>query len=267
MSEWDEKYRDLENQKRKSNTLNYIGGIISIVGIIAFFYFLNGFDVSTRPVEIRWEALIITLILLPPGLYILKRGKAKKLKTTEQNFLIFWKAYKMLEKFREREEEEDMNNAKDSIKEIKNLFSVWFTERAPKSISSLTNPIVDNLNEKVVPLIEEKNYQEISSIATGFMNVALQLYNKEIDQDFLNQFEKRLEGFHKPKTKEKPAIKKESLLQRYPLLKISWVAIVTGTILYFVLTYLEMESGPAFAGAFVGGIALTALVAQGMKKK
>ena len=268
MSEWDEKYRDLDDQNRKSTVFNYVGGIISISGIFPLFYFLNGISESVVPKEFRWESLIIAFIILPIGIYIWKKAGKLKLETNENNFLIFWKTYKMLEKFSERKKDVDMNNAITSVNKIKDIFSDWFTDVTPKSISTLTDPIVDNLNNKIIPLVEEKNFPEISSLSTGCMNEALNLYKKEIDQDFLKRFQERLDGFPEPAKKEVIEIKKPSRWQEYPILKVFWIGIVAGIILFFSLTtYMEMDSGQALIGSFMGGIGLTAMILQGVKKK
>lgn len=269
MSEWDERYRDLDNQRKKSSAFNYIGGLASLAGIISFFYFLNGINVEASQVVIRWEALITTFIILPIGVYIWKKGAKLKLKTNENNFLVFWKAYKLLEKFDERKENEDMKNAITSINNIKKLFSDWFTDDAPKSIATLTDPIIDSLNKKIIPLIKEENYSEISSLSNGCMNEALVLYNKnEIDQEFLRRFQERLDGYPKPAKKEKIKIKKPSKWQEYPILKVFWIGIIGGAILFFILTtYMNMESGPALIGSFIGGIALITVIMQGVKRK
>ena len=268
MSEWDDKYKDLNNQQLKSNLLFGSGSVLSLGGAIFLLVFFADFKEFIIPEEIDWQALFISAVLFLVGIPMLKKGNALKIQTKEKNFLIFWKAYKMLEKFHERRTDEDMKNAKKSINRIESMFSGWFSESAPKSISGITAPITDNLSGKIIPLIKEKNYQQISSLATGFMNIALQLYNKEIDEDFLKQFKERLESFPEPTTKGTHEIIKESKWQKYPILKVFWIGIIAGVILYLTLTsYMGMEPGQALLGSFIGGVGLTAMIIQGIKKK
>ncbi|MGI0064408.1 MAG: hypothetical protein ACREAL_05995, partial [Nitrosopumilaceae archaeon] len=71
-----------------------------------------------------------------------------------------------------------------------------------------------------------------------------------------------------PSKKEKLEIIKPSKWKEYPSLKVFWIPIPTGGILYFVLSSppFGMESGYALLGGFTGGIALAMMIMQGIKK-
>lgn len=268
MTEWDEKYRDLNNQKKIAGLLWGIGSLLTLGGVLFSFVLWKSFSDPESQQSFDWQSLIIAVVLLPIGILLWNKGRVMSLKRKEENFLVFWKAYKMLEKFHDRKTNEDMKNAIKSVKNIRNLFSGWFRDAAPKSISSMTDPIHNNLREKIIPLIKEKDYPVISSIATGFMNVALQFEHNEIDEEFLKQFKNRLDGFPEPTTKEKIELKKTHRVQDYPIFRVVWIGLVTSIILYIILTsYLAMERGPALIGSILVGVGLTAMIIQGLKKK
>jgi len=268
MVEWDEKYRDLNNQKKIAGLLWGFGWALTLMGILFSFAFWQSFSVPESQQSFDWQSLIIAVVLLLIGIPLWNKARIMSLKRKEENFLVFWKAYKMLEKFHVRKTNEDMKNAIKSVKNIRNLFSGWFRDAAPKSISSMTDPIHNNLQEKIIPLIKEKNYPVISSMATGFMNVALQFEHNEIDEEFLKQFKNRLDDFPEPTTKEKTELKKTYRVQYYPIFMIVGIGLATSVILYIVLTsYLAMERGPALIGSILIGVGLTAVIIQGLKKK
>jgi len=267
MPNYDDKYRDLNHQKTKNDLFTLLATILTILGFAFLAQTYGVYEDTGTLAESDYNLLAIGIVLFGIGIVFWKRASAIRLKRTERNFLIFCKAYKMLERFAERKTSEDMKNARNSIHDIALLFSGWYTDKAPRSISEIHKSIPNDLRRKAISIIKEKNYPAISSLANEFMNVATQLYDNEIDQNFIESFKKRIQSLPEPTTSEKLEIQKESIWQKFPILRVFWVGIVTGIILYFTLTTMGMEPSSALASSFVGGIALTAMIIQGIKKK
>lgn len=78
--------------------------------------------------------------------------------------------------------------SRDSMGEISYYVGLW-ASNAPSVISRIPNPISKKLDEKLLPLVKENKFQEISSFANSVFNITLTLYvSGEPDLEILSSW-------------------------------------------------------------------------------
>ncbi len=220
--------------------------------------------VKHLPIENRLYSiltLVITLVLAILGMYFIFKAGTEIFDRQQKIFFEFFHTYVILQNFVDVKGNSERNKARKRINGLIYFFESWVGDEAPNSIYELPNSIKENLNKKLLPLINNKKIKEITEINKNFQEFAYLVYDEGPNENELRKFNGILNSIQTI-SKEKPSkvIKK---IEFYENAKAIVVSIIFTIVLGSLLTFSELDWGEII----LGSTAIGAMIFLGMRKK
>lgn len=242
-------FKEQNDEFEKYHKPAIISGIIFVITIFVFLslVFESPEDIS-YPAGLSYVVGIITLSALVVGSVFAVIGRKYKLDQTSLSAMYGYQAFQSIQEYKEGAKlYPKLKRAKKYLKLMKDeIIQDW------SSIIE-SNSIISNRIEPIKIFV--KRIEKIPSAVdnesrlTVFQQILLDLIEFVLDKKN-NNFEsmtKKLEKFVEPET-EIEIEESESVLKKYPIMKLIWIPIIVGIGLFFLFDYQDPQSKQASSG-------------------
>ena len=215
------------------------------------------------PLEHRPYSILIGTTLLGMGIggfFLLGRGIEENFNAQQKIFFEFYHTYIILQKFVDLKSNNERKKASKRIRALAYYIEQWVGDRPPNFVSDLPNSIKKNLNEKLLPLINHKRFDEVSKINQYFQKFAYLVYDDSPNENELLNLNGKLSSIPPiPEVKPPKIIKRVEHENAKAIVVSSIISITLG----FILAFSELGWGAIVLGS--AGIGVVSFL--GIRKK
>ncbi len=208
------------------------------------------------PLEHRPYTILFGITLLGMaigGFFLLGRGAEEIFNAQQKMFFEFCHTYIILQKFVDLKSNDERKKASKRIRALAYYIEQWVGDRPPDFVSNLPNSIKKNLNEKLLPLIIHKRFEEVSKINQYFQKFAYLVYDDSPNEDELLKLNGNLSSLPPiPEAKPTKIIKRVKHENAKSIVISSIISIALG----FILTFSELGWGAIILGSAGIGVVI-----------
>lgn len=258
----EKKYHNISQTKKKSGILSAVASFLTVYVLFTGFYLVNLSEYNFDSIEIGVIAsLVIALIMI---IALLSKIRGMRIKKKELIFWYFGKTHESLQTFLDVQTKENNKNIQESFSDLANYIVDWTSITAPKALSKLPNSIVDNLKERIIPLIKARSINDLKQLKDLIYEFLVSIYENEPDTKNLTSLNYELESFPKITEVEERI---ESIFYKKPLLKPIIISIIFSMIFFGILILLQAPIWQAVGFSIASAIGIIAFLKREFQKR